>query len=497
VLVCVLAPSSLSAQGPAENPAVDLPRAITLVPDPAPAAPFSGLFDAASLAAAAAETADGPRRACEGCPPRRPVRAIVQTLAVNVLFNLGARLKPENAEYKVTLSSWWDNLKHGFEWDYNSFSVNQVGHPYQGSLYFNTGRANGLSFWESAPLVALGSASWEYFGERNPAAINDFVTTTLGGIALGEMLHRAGWLIRDSGATGRGRLFRELAATVLDPMTGANRFITGDASRVTENPPDLKPAFTVSDFELGVQWNGEVNERAVNATGEPFVGLRLGYNDVYTSPFKQPYDAFALTLRLGGGSAVSEAAIRGRLYGRVLGADKEKSQSQFYVAQAYDYQDNGVFEYGGQSVVVGLSRLLQPSDSTRLAVFGAAGPIVLGAIRSGLVTVEPEEGDPNKRTYDFGPGAEFAAGAALRVRGIPIARASYGGFYIRTVSAVEGVSGKHWAQVLRVDLLVPLWRQFRIGLGGDYINRATYYDNSPDVHQWMPQLRVFLAKVSR
>ena len=476
--------------------------------------PFAGLFGVESgepparsvdFLSAGAAALDEPFRACDGCPPRRPVRAIIAgPLGVNVVFNLVNLLtREDNDEFKVTPASWWENLKYGFEWDYNSFEVNQFGHPYQGSLYFNAGRANGLSFWESAPLAALGSLTWEYFGEKNHASVNDFVTTTMGGIALGEMFYRTGWLVRDTRLTGRSRFMKELLATFVDPVTGLSRFVSGDASRVSDNPPDLKPDSTSGDFEAGVQWNGEPNERAINSTGKPFLGMRLNYNDIFTSPFKMPYDAFGLSVRFGGGSSISEASIRGRLYGRFLGGEQERN-TEFLVAQAYDYQSNGVFEYGGQSVVAGFSHLFEPSDSVSVAVFGVGGPVLLGAIRSGLITeTAPSEAEGEgeeevvQRKYDYGPGVELGAGAALRVRGFPVARLTYAGFYIHTVSSVEGVNGRHYAQFLRLDILAPLWRQLRLGVSGDYVNRATYYDTLPDVHQWLPQLRVFLAKVSR
>ncbi len=48
-----------------------------------------------------------------------------------------------------------------------------------------------------------------------------------------------------------------------------------------------------------------------------------------------------------------------------------------------------------------------------------------------------------------------------------------------------------------MELLAPLWRQLRLGVSADYINRATYYKDLPDVHQWIPQLRFYLAKVSK
>ena len=88
-------------------------------------------------------------------------------------------------------------MENGWVWDLDDFVVNQIGHPYQGSNYYNAGRANGLSFYESAAMAAFGSATWEFYGETNKASLNDFINTTLGGIAIGEVLHRVAWLVRD------------------------------------------------------------------------------------------------------------------------------------------------------------------------------------------------------------------------------------------------------------------------------------------------------------
>jgi hypothetical protein len=49
---------------------------------------------------------------------------------------------------------------------------------------------NGLSYYESAAVTAFGSGTWECFGGTNKASLNDFINTTLGGIALGEMFYR-------------------------------------------------------------------------------------------------------------------------------------------------------------------------------------------------------------------------------------------------------------------------------------------------------------------
>jgi len=211
-------------------------------------------------------------RACEGCPRRRAAAAYFQAVVINVIYNLGNQARGEETA-KISFKSWWNNMKFGFEWDDNPFVTNQFGHPYQGSNYFTAGRANGLSYWESAALTAFGSATWEYFGENNHGSFNDIVNTTLGGIALGEAFHRAAWMIRDTHATGKSRMWQEIAATAVDPVGGANRFISGDASRVSDKPATFAPASSSVVASLGALWQGsndnafsEAVKKAVSAT---------------------------------------------------------------------------------------------------------------------------------------------------------------------------------------------------------------------------------------
>ena len=160
-------------------------------------------------------------RACDGCPPRSVGRALFQSTIINVMYGVVNLMRGHDTA-KITPKTWWENMQHGWVWDLNDFPVNQVGHPYQGNNYFTSGRANGLSFYESAAVAAFGSATWEYFGETNDASLNDFINTTLGGIALGEMFHRDGVARSRTRATGRGRLWKEIAATAIDPITGCN-----------------------------------------------------------------------------------------------------------------------------------------------------------------------------------------------------------------------------------------------------------------------------------
>ena len=314
-------------------------------------------------------------------------------------------------------------MEQGWVWDLDDFLVNQIGHPYQGNNYFNAGRANGLSFWESAGITAFGSGTWEYFGETNHASLNDLINTTLGGIALGEMFHRAAWLVRDTRATGRGRLMKEIAATAIDPVTGAKRFLSGDSSRVSEKPADMVPSTLGGLASAGALWRGS-NTGAFDSAGKPFLELDLLYGDPTTGRSRTPYDAFGVLLRFGGGGAFSEAKVRGRL----LGQPFQRDRFQLNVVQAYDFSKNTAYQFGAQSFNVNAAYTSHLSSRLSLCAAGWGGLMALGAVDSiPLTGVVPEEEAPDgespgqgvsegPRYYDYGPGFTFGARSVLAAR---------------------------------------------------------------------------------
>ena len=87
------------------------------------------------------------------------------------------------------------------------------------------------------------------------------------------------------------------------------------------------------------------------------------YGDVRGGSSRTPYDAFSVGLRLGGGSALSDARVRGRLLGLPLGGDKV----QFSVLQSYDYQANDAYSTGAQSFDAAIS--VTQSLSSRLSMW--------------------------------------------------------------------------------------------------------------------------------
>ena len=113
---------------------------------------------------------------------------------------------------RISINSIKENFKKMWVWDSDHFETNQFLHPYHGSTYFNFARSNGLSFWESAPYSLGGSLMWELFMETNTPSKNDLITTTMGGIALGEMTYRLSSLVLDERKSGSERFWREVGA---------------------------------------------------------------------------------------------------------------------------------------------------------------------------------------------------------------------------------------------------------------------------------------------
>jgi len=87
------------------------------------------------------------------------------------------------------------NLRSSWVVDRDPFLVNQLGHPYQGSMYHGFARASGLNYWEGLGYTFLGSAFWEIAGEATPPSRNDQINTGIGGSFLGEALFRMSNLI--------------------------------------------------------------------------------------------------------------------------------------------------------------------------------------------------------------------------------------------------------------------------------------------------------------
>ena len=432
-----------------------------------------------------------PLRACGGCPERHLWRPYLESIGLNVLYNMGNRFRGHETA-KIGPSSWYANMKHGFEWDNNPFGVNQFGHPYQGSNYFTAGRANGLSFWESTAVAAFGSAAWEFYFENNRASLNDLINTTLGGIELGEVLHRTAWLVRNTTTTGKRRMTQEIVATIIDPLTGATRFVSGDASRIVEKPPAMIPSSLGLRTSVGAIWQGS-NIRSATATSRPFLDVDVYYGDIERGSTRVPYEAFTLEATVGGGSTLSEAVARGRFYGKPFGAD---GQYQFTVLQTFDYVVNRAYAFGAQGfeAEAALAKTWTSGPAVRLAASG--GVSALAAVDS-LIPPPPEAGDPEEafadpesRRYDYGPGFRIASSAGVILHRKLATSLSYNLFH---VAVVDGFRSNHVLQRAYLDVRWLRPRRIALGMAAEHFWRTAYFWVGNERTDQSSQFRIYLV----
>jgi hypothetical protein len=227
----------------------------------------------------------------------------------------------DDKDYETDWDSIWKNLRTAPEFDKDPFSVNQLGHPYQGSVYYGLARSAGLSYWESLLYTVYGSFLWETAGETTRPSINDHISTGIGGSFVGEALFRMSSLMLEGGGETPG-FWRELGAAIISPPTGLNRLLFGERFRRVF--PSHDPAIFVR-FRLGatlttnIDTGGLVNNpKRQEGNAEFYMTYGLPGKPGYQ--YKRPFDFFlfeftAVPNASTAANAVENVTIRGLLVG--------------------------------------------------------------------------------------------------------------------------------------------------------------------------------------
>lgn len=414
--------------------------------------------------------------------PQRPAMAVAQALAINVLVNrVDAWVLQAEWAQRTGIHTWRTNLRLGWDWDEDVFRTNMFGHPYHGGLYFNAGRDNGLSFWESAPLSFLGSWTWEYFGEQYRPSLNDFFMTSFGGVALGEMFHRLAATVRNETLHGASRTRREILALPLDPIGGLNRLVRGQWRGVRANPPEHDPGAFVLRLHGGARFaKGLVTDSAARMWA---VVADLVYGDPFLRPYRAPFDVFNVRAILSGGGGFNVLRASGRLYGRRITGPERRTQHLFAINHRYDYISNPAQSLGGQSVEFGVYsrwRLGRGRSHYGFRTAAFTDVILLGAIDA------PGAG-LGARNYDFGPGAGARGQIAIERDGLRFFTLFGQGEYIH---AVSGASANHTIGFVGAELNIPLVRDFGLAIHATTFTRTSHYSDRPGDHRDYPELRI-------
>ena len=475
-----------------------------------PAAPAGDSASATVPAAgplAAAPVAQNQQLPCPDCEPRdkhflRASGELVTVLVVPWAFNYYVRDKDFA---HVGLKSMWANITGDWVWDDNTFQTNQIAHPLHGAFYFNAFRSSGYNFWASSIAAGAGAYLWECCGETHPPAPNDLINTSLGGIALGEMMWRVSTLALDNTATGSERTWREIGGFLASPWHGFNRFVTGRSNDIAANPADWRPAFTQASLDLGV--------RAIGSRGSSFdvldstlSDLMVRFRFVYGRPVEdlvgKPFSTFAIDGELAIGSdrqALQVLTVYGGLGGKHLRADtnvrhtlaaKMNYEYYFFPDDQLDSLSSVVFEYGAQSFTGGIHSAFALSPRWRLLTEAALRGVALAGVRSDYYVVSGEG-----RNYDFGPGLGFKLQAHLVNGRRFIGSLGYQGTYIHTVS---GTDYDHFLDHGFVEARYFVSQRVGLGASFNYWHRDSRPTDAatapgPATDMQLPQARLFVT----
>ncbi len=387
---------------------------------------------------------------------------------------------------QISPRSFWHNLEEGFTWDDNKFKTNQLIHPFNGSAYFNAARANGIEFWGSSFMALAGAFTWEAFGETHPMSFNDMVSTAIGGVARGEMAFRISSAILDNTSRGKGRVGREAAAFLVNPIRGFNRLVSGDASEVKGNPSDPHdhvPPHLGVNLRVGARAMGEGESITENTNYYGFAEVSVAYGNPWENERRRPYDRFDLVagLNFGDKTALGRLLIRGDIVSLPLG---DGERHTFAVQQDFDYIDNEAYEYGGQSFGAALqSRFTLSSDHalwSRLQGYA----ILLGAINSDLAFLADVADQERYREYDYGPGVGGSWELYLRRKGRAFLSARYRYSYINVSNGSVyndtdrnlGLNSDHDVHQFAATLDVPVTARIAVGVDASIFLRRSRYD---------------------
>ncbi len=255
------------------------------------------------------------------------LQALTEDLGINALVLSWDYFIQNRSWARISKNVLHDNLTDKWVWDNDSFSGNQFSHPYHGGMFYNAAREHGLSYGVSLLYPLAGSLTWELFCETNRPAFNDFLSTGIGGAAIGEITHRTSDIFFDNSKRGATRVAREVVGTLLNPVRGLHRILSGEAFHVNRLSAGKVESPEPYTFQVGVGNRyiadyGNIHPASgqrIN-TNIPFFDVRFTYGNHFNNlnegckPRAFDYfDLYALVNMASGQPTIGEFEIKGRI----------------------------------------------------------------------------------------------------------------------------------------------------------------------------------------
>ena len=154
---------------------------------------------------------------------RKLGRGLVFTFGYNSMITGLLLVMPEDVS-KWNKANYKNQLKSAYTGppviDHDKWYINYLGHPYQGTIYYNALRSQGANVWQSALFCAGSVWLWEYTIEAGfeQPSIQDLIVTPGAGILLGELFHYSTIRMSRNGYTW----YEKMVVSILNPTFAIN-----------------------------------------------------------------------------------------------------------------------------------------------------------------------------------------------------------------------------------------------------------------------------------
>ena len=307
----------------------------------------------------------------------------LEIVGFDVLLNLFDRAYFGCCDFDVDFSSIKRNLHRGWNEDRDKFTVNQLGHPYQGSMYHGFARSSGLNYWQSLAYTFAGSLFWEIAGETTKPSRNDQISTGIGGSFIGEGLFRMANFWLEQGRASR--FWRELLAAAISPPVGVNRLAFGD--RFDGIFPSKDPEY-YSRVHLGIvattQDRPDASKNLKRHEGIIDFAFDYGLPGKRGYTYDRPFDYFSFQAAVSTAIGFESVSSQGLLLGTDYAIGKNYS-GLWGLYGSYTYLAPQIFRLASTGLSLGTTGQWRLADSltlqgTGLLGIGYATVSTLGAI---------------------------------------------------------------------------------------------------------------------
>jgi hypothetical protein len=411
--------------------------------------------------------------------------ALGETISSNTLLHLADRYIAQAGWARVSGDSIRENLIGPWEWDGDEYFTNQFGHPYQGSIYHAAARSNRFGFYEAVLFDAFGSISWELFFETTTPSINDLVSTTLGGAALGEMFHR---------------LYLEITsplAALVSPMSAFNDMITRPNPQYTRNIYSLKLSSGIGHgyAERSMEREKEGGFFVLNA--RHIVSADIACAVVYGNPFEQqsmtPYDHFELTLgaNLGLPFWYNLTLLSDAYLFSFPVIDRENKKASTGLSLHYDFFADRQIDFFSQALDWTYKYKKQFSGGTGIEFKGHIGWTIFNAD-----TFYVHDGYSGLRQTENNYGTGLNMKLIFALQSPRWGSFEFKAFMYEVFNIFKNKNkdtGIDFCMFLAADYSLPIGKNRAIGIAASSLRHRAYYDQLPDTGKWTNNAKLYIA----